>query len=89
MRKEPIIYPLAFLAGIISEFIGFQVEQWMIRFGVPARIGFPVSLLVFVFFPFLTTGVIVYKTTRNYVNAIILSTVVIPATLALIKFLGI
>jgi hypothetical protein len=88
-RKEPFIYATAFFAGIISEFVGFQIEQWMILGGVPARIGFPVSLLIFITFPFLTTGIIIYKTTRDYTAAVIISTMVIPGTLVLINYSGI
>ncbi|MFQ5815370.1 MAG: hypothetical protein ACE5G7_02620 [Candidatus Hydrothermarchaeaceae archaeon] len=89
IQKGPLLYAIALLVGIISEFVGFQMEQWMILTGVPANIGFPVSLLVFIVFPFHTTGVITYYTTREYFAAAILSTMVMPATVALINYLGI
>ncbi|MEE9594723.1 MAG: hypothetical protein V3V92_04920 [Candidatus Hydrothermarchaeales archaeon] len=88
VKKGPLLYSIAFLVGIIAEFVGFQVEQWMIQSALPARIGFPVSLAVFIIFPYLSTGVIVYKTTKDFFAAAILSTMVIPATLALITYFG-
>ncbi len=86
IKKGPLLYSIAFLAGIISEFVGFQLEQWMIRAAWPARIGFPVSLFIFTIFPYLSTGVIVYKTTKDVFAALVLSTMVIPATLAIITY---
>ncbi len=88
IKKGPFLYAVALFVGILSEFVGFQIEQSMIQGGLPARIGFPVSLIIFMVFPFLTTGVLIFKATRDYFAAVILSTMVIPATLAIIKYFG-
>ncbi len=92
MREKgtnPIVYIIAVFVGVIAEFLGFQVEQLMIVRGIPANIGFPVSLVMFLLIPFISTGLIVYKVTKDYFATVILSTLVIPATLALLKMTGI
>ncbi len=86
---NPLIYVAAIILGVIAEFMGFEIEQWMIHGGISAKVGFPVSLLIFTLVPFLTTGFVVYKATRDYFLAVILSTLVIPVTLALVKALPI
>ncbi len=88
-EKNPAIYVAAIAIGVVVEYLGILFERVMITQRMPAQFGFPLSGLIFVLSPFLSTGIIIYVYTRSVLSSAVASALVIPAFLLTIAILGI
>lgn len=76
-----LVIPLAFLAGLVIEYLVFQLELTLMILGFQANTGFYVMLGLFLISPFLVTGGIIYYFQRDAMKALIVSAAVIPVYL--------
>jgi hypothetical protein len=78
---DVLIIPLAFLCGIVMEYLVFQLEVTLMILGFQAYTGFYLMLVLFIVSPFFVTGGIIYYFKKDVMKAVIASSAVIPVFL--------
>jgi hypothetical protein len=85
--KKTLFYLSALLLGILVEVFGIFLEQQMMILGLPAFIGFSISLIFFIVAPPLVVGAYFYFFKKDILKGLFLGALAVPLSMILIPYM--